>query len=277
MLCASLKVGGSELLRRIDELDAAARSGATAGVPLLHPWANRLAGLRYDVAGREVQLDPASPLLHFDSHGLPIHGVPWSHLCWSVIEAHGDRLHASFEWNSRELLALFPFPHRLDMTAVLLADGLRLDTILTATGEAPVPASFGFHPYLGLTGEPRGQWRLRLPAMRHLQLDARGIPTGSETAFAAMDETLGNKSCDDGFALDTDHAVFALAGAAGELRVELIHGYTHAQVYAPPEHDYVALEPMTAPTAALSSGRGLRRVAPGQTLATAFAIRYVAV
>ena len=65
MLGASLRWRGVELLRRIEDLEAAAAKGSTAGIPLLHPWANRLEGLRYRAAGREVVLDPASPLLHW--------------------------------------------------------------------------------------------------------------------------------------------------------------------------------------------------------------------
>src|SRR5215469_2336411 len=76
MLCASLCHSGAELLRRIDDLEDAEAKGSTAGIPLLYPWANRLDSLRYRAGGRDVMLDPASPLLHFDDHGLPIHGVP---------------------------------------------------------------------------------------------------------------------------------------------------------------------------------------------------------
>ena len=66
MLVASFRHRGVELLCRIDDLDAAAAKGSTAGIPLLYPWANRIDGLRYRAAGREVMLDPRSPLLHFD-------------------------------------------------------------------------------------------------------------------------------------------------------------------------------------------------------------------
>ena len=83
MLCASLTHRGVEVLRHIDDLDAAAATGGTAGIPLLHPWANRLPGTRYRAAGRDVVLDPSSPLLHLDANGLPMHGVPWSRLSWA--------------------------------------------------------------------------------------------------------------------------------------------------------------------------------------------------
>src|SRR4249920_4179719 len=68
MLGASLRHRGVEMLRRVGDLDAAAANGSTAGIPLLHPWANRLAGSRYRAAGREVNLDPSSRLLHLDAH-----------------------------------------------------------------------------------------------------------------------------------------------------------------------------------------------------------------
>ncbi|HSO74770.1 MAG TPA: hypothetical protein VLU47_08025, partial [Blastocatellia bacterium] len=56
MLGASLRHRNVEILRRIDDLAAAAARGSTAGIPLLHPWANRLAGSQYRVAGRDVNL-----------------------------------------------------------------------------------------------------------------------------------------------------------------------------------------------------------------------------
>src|SRR5262245_33184580 len=98
MLGASLRHRGEELLRRIEDLATCGAKGSTAGIPLLHPWANRLAGPRYRAAGHEVVLDPSSPLLHLDEHGLPMHGVPWSLLAWEVTEAKGDVLAARLDW-----------------------------------------------------------------------------------------------------------------------------------------------------------------------------------
>ena len=72
MLGASLRYQGVEILRRVEDLEAAAARGSSAGIPLLYPWANRLAEPRYRVLGQEVVLDKSSPLLHFDEHGLPM-------------------------------------------------------------------------------------------------------------------------------------------------------------------------------------------------------------
>jgi len=260
------------MLRRIEDLDGAAAKGSTAGIPLLHPWANRLTEACYHTAGREVDLDPSSPILHLDAHGLPMHGVPWSLLVWEPTEARQDFLAARLEWTRDDLLAVFPFPHRLEMSATLSADGLTIETILVAGSGGDVPVSFGFHPYFGLADFPRPRWRLKLPAMRRLTLDDRGIPTGAEASFDGLDAELGELAFDDGFALMAKQASFSVTGAGRQITVDFLEGYTHAQVYAPKDNDYIALEPMTAPASALTSGRGLRLVKSGERFRAAFRI-----
>jgi aldose 1-epimerase len=273
MLGASLRHRGEEILRRIDDLEQAAAKGSTAGIPLLHPWANRLSGPRYRAAGREVALDPRSPLLHLDGHGLPMHGVPWALLAWEVIESASDRLAARLDWSRPDLLAVFPFPHVLRMEATLRSDGLTIRTTLVAGADGSVPVSVGFHPYVGLPGLPRAEWRLTLPGMRRLELDGNGIPTGEEKAFGVFDDPLGDAAFDDGFALLSGAAAFTLAGGGRRVTVELLSGYPFAQVFAPKGKEFVALEPMTAPTSALTTGRSLPLAAPGESYTAAFRIR----
>jgi aldose 1-epimerase len=273
MLGASLRYRDVEILRRVQDLGVAAAKGSTAGIPLLHPWANRLAGPRYQAAGREVELDPSSSLLHFDEHGLPMHGVPWSLLSWQVTEAKQDLLAARLDWTRSDLLAVFPFRHRLEMTVTIRPKGLTLETTLVAGSNGPVPVCFGFHPYFGLPDLPRAEGQLKLPAMRRLVLDQRGIPTGAEEPFGGFDGQLGEIDFDDGFALMEELSSFSLAGAGRRISVDLLAGYPYAQVFAPKDKDYVALEPMTAPANALVSGRGLQLVEPGRRFQAAFRIR----
>jgi len=273
MLCASLARRGVEFLRRVDDLTSAAQTGATAGIPLLHPWANRLDGLRYRAAGREVSLDPASHLLHFDANGLPIHGVPWPHLRWQVIGVGPAFVTAHLEWAGAELLRVFPFPHRLEMTARLGTDGMTIATTLVAGEEGAVPVCFGFHPYFGIAGTPRDSWRLVSPPLRRLALDARGIPTGVDTTGGPCEEPLGDRALDDAYGLMDATATFAIEGGAHCVDVEWLRGFGYAQVYAPKDDDCIALEPMTAPSAALSSGRGLTVIGAGERFTAEFRIR----
>lgn len=272
MLGASFRHRGEELLRRIEDLDAAAVKGSTAGIPFLYPWANRLAGLRYAVNGREASLDPSSSLLHFDEHGLPMHGVPWALLAWEVTEAKESTLSARLDWSRGDLLAIFPFRHRIEMKATINPDALTLETTVAAGSDTPVPVSFGFHPYFGLSGIRREDWQIHLPAMRRLKLDNCGIPTGQEEPFDGFDSKLNQLSFDDGFAIIGERPSFSLAGGGRRISVEWITGYEYAQVFAPKAKDYVALEPMTAPTNALINGHGLRFVQPSEHFTAAFRI-----
>ena len=201
-----------------------------------------------------------------------MHGVPWSRLAWEVTGAASDRITARLEWNRADLLAIFPYPHVLEMETELQPDGLTIATTLEAGREGPVPISFGFHPYVGLPGLPRAQWTLSLPAMRRLELDARGIPTGEDTAFEGFDGPLGDAVFDDGFALAGAGGAFTLSGRGRRVTVDLVSGYAFAQVFAPAGQELIALEPMTAPTNALTTGRSLPIAAPGERFSAVFRI-----
>jgi aldose 1-epimerase len=273
MLGASLRHKGVELLGRVEDLEAAAAKGSTAGIPLLHPWANRLAEPRYRVLGQQVILDVSSPLLHLDEHGLPMHGVPWALLQWEVTEARQDFVAARLEWSASDLLAIFPFRHWLELVAIIKPNALILETTLIASSEGPVPVSFGFHPYFSLAEPARANWQLKLPPMQKLLLNSSGIPTGDEEPFGGFNASLGENSLDEGFALTEDRASFSIAGPLRKIIVDLLEGYRYAQVFAPKDKDYLALEPMTAPTGALTSGHGLRLVGPDERFRAVFQIR----
>jgi aldose 1-epimerase len=272
MLGASLRFRGVELLRRVDDLDAARIKGSTAGIPLLYPWANRLGRLQYRAAGRQISLDPSSPRLHFDDHQLPMHGVPWSQLQWNVISSHADALTARLDWLSRELLAIFPFPHHVEMAVRLRPVALEIQITVFADSGSPVPISFGFHPYFGIPGMPRAEWTLHAPAMRKLALDAQGIPTGQETPSTPIAARLGNTGYDDAFALSDGQATFSIAGNGYSIAIEFSSGFRFAQIFAPKDKEFIAIEPMTAATNALCSGESLRVIAPAEQFIASFRI-----
>ncbi len=273
MLGVSLRYRGDELLRRIDDLDTAKRKGSSAGIPLLYPWANRLASLDYRVGASAVKLGATSPLLHFDERGLPMHGVPWGQLPWTVREARRDSLLASLDWKRPELLAIFPFAHRLELAANVAPNSLTIQTTVFADSGSAVPISFGFHPYLGIPNLPRTKWRLQLPVLHRLLTDARGIPTGASEPFGAIDKFLGDCGYDDGFVLNDDPAPrFAVSGGGMKLTIAFLEGYGYTQVFAPKGKEFIAIEPMTAETNALISGKGLRILEAGAEFRASYRI-----
>jgi len=270
MLGTSLRYRGVEFLRRLENLDAAAQKGSTAGIPLLYPWANRLAQSGYEVLGRKVSLDVKSPLLHGDEHGLPIHGIKWAALPWKETSCQSTRLVARLEWNRPEWLAVFPFKHAVEMMVFLEPESLTIET--TVLAEELMPASFGFHPYFGLPNTPRAQWRLKLPAMRQLDLNDQGIPTGQEKPFEQDNFVLGSNHLDAGFRVLESQPEFSVSDGERQITVHFLENFPYAQIFAPRHKEFIAIEPMTAPTAALNRGN-YPTIRPGDAFHTRFQIR----
>ena len=275
LLGTSLRHRGEELLALPGGVEGY-RDGHVTGLPLLAPWANRLPGWRYRAAGVEVDLDGLD--LHTDPGGLPIHGTLTAHRGWRLerLAADADRavLEADLDYGDwPQLLAAFPFPHRLTVTFALQGASLAVTTTLAATGDRPVPVAFGWHPYLRLPRAPRAAWRLLLPFRTHLELDDHGLPTGKAADEPAEAAPVGERTFDDLYVLDADPAErrLGLEAAGRRLVVGYGDGYDHAQVFAPPGAEFVCLEPMTAPTAALATG-ATPLVAPGDSFSARFTI-----
>jgi galactose mutarotase-like enzyme len=272
MVGASLRHRGRELLGLRSGIEAYRARGATFGIPLLHPWANRLGGFAYSVGGETVALDARWPRVRTEEHGLPIHGLLAAYPGWEVTAQTGATLSAVLDFAADpELLDAFPFPHTLTLDVALTPDALTIATTLTPTGDRAVPIAFGFHPYLALPDVAREDLVLRHGAITHLLLDG-GLPTGVRQPVAARDAPLGDATYDDLFGdLGPDPAA-TLAGGGRELTVRFLEGYTHLQLFAPPGTTSVAIEPMTAPTDALRSGDGLRFARPGEPFRATFSI-----
>jgi aldose 1-epimerase len=280
MVGYSLTHRGEELLGQRGGLAAYRDRGSTFGLPILHPWANRLAGRGYAVGGRSVELDPERSPLHFDANGLPIHGLVAASPHWQVVGRSPGNGRANIatrlDYSAQaELAAAFPYDHELHVQAELIGDTLTVATIVLPTGEFTVPVSFGWHPYFKLPGVPRPEWWVELPVLRRAALDERGIPTGDVEPVSIEPGPLGDRTFDDHFVELADRAVFVLQGGGRRIEVEFGEGYRYAQVFAPSGGDepFICFEPMTAPVNALVGGEGLGSVPPGGSFRAEFRVR----
>lgn len=230
-----------------------------------------------------MTLPPPESRYTLDPNDLPRHGALPRLLRWEVVEegagrsdrigaGAADQIVARLEWDRPELLALFPYPHRLLYEARCTDAELAITITVLAGPDGEVPVAFGLHPYLQMPGVPRRDWRVSLGARRRLLADDLLIPTGESEPLAQQDLLLGDHSFDDGLADLSDSPEFAVADGARRLRVVFDEGFGLAQVYAPSDQDVICFEPMTAPTNALVSGRDLPTVAPSGEYRAAFRI-----
>jgi aldose 1-epimerase len=272
MVCCSLVNDGDELLAQNRGLKAYAAAGKTMGIPLLHPWANRLGEWSYRALERTVDLRPLESSLPEDEHELPIHGVlPGRWRVVSASAAESARLTAELDaGRGSPAHAAFPFPHLMRMDAEVRDATLRVRTTVVPT-DGPVPVSFGFHPYFALPGDARERWRIRLPVHRRIVLDARAIPTGVHERVEPYEGPLGDRSYDDGFDRLAEPPVFAVEGGGRRIEVAYEAGFPVAQVFAPPGRAFICFEPMTAPANALIAG-GFATATPAAPYAATFAV-----
>jgi aldose 1-epimerase len=138
-----------------------------------------------------------------------------------------------------------------------------------------VPVAFGFHPLLRLPGLPRESWIVELPVTRRMELDERTLPTGRSEPVAIPTAPLGDRTFDDAFDGLADLPEFALSGGGRRLSLRFLEGYRFAQVWAPPDGEFIAFEPMTAPANPFESDRTLL-AEPGSRYRASFEIRVAA-
>ena len=271
MVGASLRHRGGELLGQRGGLAAYVAKGSAFGIPLLAPWANRLDGLDYG----DVTLDPAR--VKGGADGLPKDGA-MAGRAWVVDEATPTSLSARFGAGCEgydDVLAVFPFPHAWRVAVTLTAAAMTVRTELSATGDVAVPVSFGWHPLFTLPGVAREDLEIELPVLAEAILDARGIPTGAPDLRPPpwAGGRLGDRTLDSEYPQLDGARDLVLRGGGRQLRVGFgVPDYPVGHAWAPAGEAFFAWEPMTAPTNALVSGRGLREVAPGETFAATFTV-----
>jgi aldose 1-epimerase len=280
MVGCSLLHRGEELLGQRGGLAKYVAERSTMGIPLLHPWANRVSKLRFSVAGREIDLADHPELLSLDPIGHPIHGLLGGASGWTV-DRHEDAsegavLGAAFDFAAHEeLIDAFPFPQSLAIEARVAGGTLTIAMTVESTGDLPMPVSFGFHPYFQLPGVPRAEWEVNIPVDRRVDLDDEELPTGEMEDAKVEGGPLGSRTFDDEFGAPASGVPFTLEGGGRRIEVSFGDGYPYSQVYAPDDDDVIAFEPMTAPTNALVSGLGLTLLGPGKRYQALFSITVV--
>jgi galactose mutarotase-like enzyme len=275
MVGTSMTLDGVELLFRRNGLADYLAHGSTFGIPLLAPWANRLAEVHQQVGDVAWEVNGGDAGVHLDGNGLAIHGLLAGASEWEVerAEADGDRavLSARLRFGGHlDRFAAFPFAHDLVVEVELRGLVVRVSTSLTPTGEHAVPVAFGWHPYVTFPGVPRAEWVLDLPFRRRAVLDDRCIPTGEVRDAPVPAGPLGELALDDVFLDASDGAVATVRAGDRAVEFRYVNGYDVAVVYAPLVHDTVCVEPMTAPTDPFSGRSPLRLAEPGETVTAVF-------
>jgi len=240
---------------------------------LLAPWPNRVVDGRYTFDGEDQQLPLSEPDRGHALHGLLV----WAE--WQVVSLSEDTVTLGVE-----LAPSAGYPHRLVVECTYaLADGGLTTTVRARSLFGRAPYGVAAHPYLTAGGALLDSSVLTLPADRFIETEGpRLLPAGERDVVDAPwpdfrePTPIGTSS--------VDHAFTGLrreADAQARVRLEAPDGFAVEMTWGPelewvqvhtadrpePELNRVglAVEPMTCPPDAFSSGEGVVVLEEGQT------------
>ena len=233
------------------------------GIPFLAPWANRMPEGFWANGKKYAFHSGSSTSIRPDQNGIPIHGMLTASPFWEVVDCGANDTSAHLTsrlefWKYPDLMANWPFAHEYEMTYRLAEGTLEVSVTVTNRSADPMPVALGFHPYFQLPGVPIAEAFAHIPARLRVETDSRLVATGETRPvdFSCRDfadrVSLRDHRFDDGFTdLVRDsggRAVFYVEGRGKKIEVSFGPKYRVAIVYAPPGHDYICFEPMSAIT-----------------------------
>lgn len=231
---ARLALAGREILRRADDHGPNAANPLNQGEFPMAPWVNRIAKGRFIWGQREIDVSngPGS-----DPQGL--HGVCWQSR-WSIVKSGPSQAVLGMDWNAAEG---WPFPFRFTRRFTLTGDQLAIDCSLQNTGDGPMPAALGFHPYFPAAGA-----RLSAATAGAWLTDADGLPAlrGLVDVSIRMQDglTVGEDVLDNCFVEWNGSARIDWPTHAIMMRTE--PSLRYLQIYTPAGAGYFCVEPQSA-------------------------------
>lgn len=242
---------------------------------ILAPWPNRVVDGVYAFDGVSYQLPLTEPKRGHALHGLLV----WTR--FEIIEAT-DR-EAVFE---AEVVPSdgYPFPLRIQVAYALGDDGLSTTVTAVNAGTSAAPYGTAPHPYLIAGPGHVDDWTLELPAATVLEVtpdrliptETRGVADHPEFDFRkarAIDDVFIDHAFTD-LSRDATGTAAVRVRAADGTGVEMAWGteLPWVQVHTADRDDApeisrigLAVEPMTCPPDAFTSGTDLVRLEPGAT------------
>lgn len=260
----SLTFAGRDLVRPFgaDEMRPA-YSGA-----LLAPWPNRVVDGCYEWDGVRHQLALTEPARGHALHGL----MAWQYFAAVGVSEDSVTLVADLAAQDG-----YPFPLSVSVTFTLAADGLTQSVSVLNQGDVDAPYGTGPHPYLVAGPGTVNDWTLSLPASSVATVsEPRLLPTG---VVAVADTEFDFRSPHPIGETFIDHAFTALAREDGVATVLVTAPdgtgvgmswgaecpWVQVHTADGTGRTGLAVEPMTCPPDAFSTGEDVIRLAPGSS------------
>jgi aldose 1-epimerase len=270
-------VGGALVSLRFGERDLVLSLDNNGAYPLpkyrgavLAPWPNRIADGRYRFGDADHQV----PINEVE-RGCALHGLlAWT--TWQVKRADPDRVVLTDTVWPRP-----GYPFTVDVRAdyVLTRTGLAIELTATNVGGSAAPLGLSLHPYLVAPGDRVDEWTFELGASTVLDVDPERLlprerrPVEGTPFDFRNGRRIGATQIDHAYtdvAFEEDVSMASLVDGQGtgarmtwDGRSPWVQVHTTDAPGSPVHRSALALEPMTCPPGAFSSGTDLISLEPG--------------
>lgn len=225
----------------------------TACFPLV-PYTNRIALGCFAFGGKTYRLPR-----NFGDHPHSLHGIGWQSQ-WSLEAAGEATATLSLDHGGDDR---WPWRFRAEQRVELDDGGCEIALHLVNLADEAMPAGLGLHPYF-----PRDEkTRLMFTAQRMWLGDDTMIPTRPVAADSLGDWSAGSgfpdRLIDNSFDGWAGRAIIE-SDSAGTIRISAT-GAPVVHLYAPPDADFLCVEPASHLPDALNQGFAMDVLAPGET------------
>ncbi|WP_421681735.1 aldose 1-epimerase [Stutzerimonas urumqiensis] len=254
--------GDLDLLRPWDGSDNVRLTGCF----VLAPYSNRIGNGQFAFDGQTHRLRRNAP--EFE---LPLHGVAWKR-AWAPTAMDSTSLTLEVQHRAQGTNAQdWPFDFQLTHRLRLDADGLGLRLVLTNTGQVPMPAGLGWHPYflrhdaVEMAFDASSVW-----LADDQQLPSQQVKVPAEWDFSTL-RPVGEPGLDNCFAGWGGQARLRWPNRNLDLRLSSEAPLRHLVVFTPPaERGILALEPVSHANNALNlphpAAHGMLTLRPGESI-----------
>lgn len=244
---------------------------------LLFPFPNRLRDGQYEWRGQTYQFP-----LNDDQRNNALHGFGMDkpfRVDGIQLDQGEAAVHLAYSYEGDN--ASYPFPFTFGCSFGIKDGGeWWAELSLLNTGDVPIPAGLGYHPYFRLADRV-DDLRLQLPPVEMIGVDQRMIPTGKRYDYVEYQSLspIGVDVLDNCFVLKqrSGTAEVIVRGPLGEMRYWQESGqgrFPFVQIFTHPDRNSLAIEPMTCNIDAFHNGEGLAVLGPREEIRARFGITY---
>ncbi|MDD5093254.1 MAG: aldose 1-epimerase [Dehalococcoidia bacterium] len=255
------------------EAIAALNPSLMASFTLL-PWSNRIPEATFRFQGHHYPLRANTP------EGYAIHGDV-RRRPWKVIAKRPAAV--TCEIDSRDFSDFnFPFPLTAQIHYELSETDFDTTLMLTNSGNTPMPAGFGFHPYFnrafGAHGVDEAQLQLHVAGVYPPLPGGPMALVTREQDFSRL-ASIDKRDINHCFGGWTGQATIVYPGAGVQLRLDCAPVLGHVVVFTPPDKPYFAVEPVSHVTNGFNlfaqgqAGTGIQVLEPRESMAGRFRLK----